>query len=276
VSLCVCATQIRANPSAAGEVAEGSEWLPLHAALQAKAPSDVISALLEAHPEAVHAVGCYGWTALHIAARRGADEGVLRMLLDANPAAAHAVAESGDTPLTLAQKRAHSAATRVLREVEERRRTAREEENFERERAWWTAQDREHARRLSAATERKVEELEMARRLAAAGTAPAEAAGKADLAESAEVRHRQLSEAIEGMRLQLEHERAQRELLEQKIAQDQAQHERRNASKEVQKPRDEGDAPKGAGEWTTHKAKSGKTFWYNAKTKKSTWVDPNL
>ena len=295
---------VEARPAAAAESAASSNWLPLHIALQAKAPSEAVGALLGANPKAASSVAAYGWLPLHIAARRGASAESIHALIDAYPEGVHAAAESGDTPLMLARKFGHTDAARVLLEVEAREEAERQEARRRQERDWWAEQDRAQRRELAALVEQRVEEKRLAQQLADSGS------GSAELAQADGEKQSQMLQAMRELQAQLEEERQERKYQEECVAYEKAEVERLQqeaadaekaseaASKEAaeaasRKEKEGGNPPKvekdkkkkkdkgggggggDAGGWKAHKAKDGRTFWYNKATKERTWTDPS-
>ena len=269
---------LKANPAAVTDTAEGSAWLPLHIALQARAPAASTLAILEAHPTAAAVSVSYGWMPLHIAARRGASPMVLRALHGAHPAAARTLSESGDTPLESARKSGMLDAARVLREFD-----ATEEDRWhqlerQREKDWWAEQDAEQLRTLEALVSRRDEERKLAK-LAVDGGGGAEAAARDAARDVAKV------EAIRQLKHQVEVERGERDHMEKMVAYEREetqrlQQELEELKKQVQaRPAQpvavQNPPPQAAGDWQAHTAKSGRTYWYNAKTKESSWTDPN-
>lgn len=276
---------LAANPDAAMCKSTGSAWLPLHIALQAKAEPSVILTLLRAAPAAAAVPAAYGWLPLHIAARRGAAEEVMRALISAHPAAAQAASESGETALQIARKFSQPDAARVLLEVEHERAVQHAERERERERQWWADKDRENQEALAQIVGQRERERQLAQQLVDAETAERKAAAKAG-ADEAE-RDAQVREALRGMKEQLEQERAEREYQEKLVAYEKAEVERLQkqlddaaTARQASSPQkstgtgDSGGQSAAAGEWTQHVSKSGRPYWYNKQTKKSSWSDP--
>ena len=255
-------------PAAAWTSEPGSSWLPLHIALQANASPDVALALLEVHVPAASCTASNGWLALHIAARRGAADSVLAALLRANPAALRALSDVGDTPLALARKHGQHGAVQVLAEAEWRAEDERQQRARRATKLWWEASDEAQRRELSQRVSE--DQKRLAQRLASAdgvGEGMGAAGGDAEMFE------RELS----ALRQTVDKERGEREQLQEALKQEQAERER------LQSELDQANAspapkkePSGdVGDWKRCTSKkNGAPFWYNKKTKKSTWSDP--
>ena len=78
-------------------------------------------------------------------------------------------------------------------------------------------------------------------------------------------------EKEESQRLQKELEEAQ----QQQQKQQKAKQEEDASPKKKKKKKDGKPLAAGGGGWKEHKAKDGRTYWYNKKTKESSWTDPN-
>ena len=90
-----------AHPEAAA-TPDADGFSPLHVALAAAAPLEIVKLLLDAHPEATATPHPNGWLPLHVAARVAAPLEVVKMLLDAHPGAASTLTATGDLPLHIA------------------------------------------------------------------------------------------------------------------------------------------------------------------------------
>ena len=259
---------LAAHPAAAQQSAAGSTWLPLHIALQTKAPVSVVRQLIEAHPGGASTSAAYGWLPLHVAARRGASAEICEAVLAANPAALGALAESGDTPSSLARKYGQHDAAKALEAAEDKERERVAAEKRESDRLSWVESDKKEKEELERIVEERVKEQELARKLLQ-GSAPdktklpngvtAEA-----MMEAAKLQTKRMKEQFDEnakLQLQLAEAAAEKEQLKKQL-------------EEAQKPKPKPEAQGDPKDWTKHKAKNGKPFWYNKKTKKSVWNDP--
>ena len=97
-------------------------------------------------------------------------------------------------------------------------------------------------------------------------------------------------QTMQAMKERLEHEASERQRLQEQLEQEKAQREElqraldeasaaASASKEKKKKKKAAATEPAEGEgnpadWKRHTSKSGKPYWYNKKTKKSSWKDP--
>lgn len=93
---------LAAHPGAAALATRESAKLPLHYALEYRAPPELVFALLEAHPVAAAAGDKQDLLPLHLAVAQGAEMPVVRALLAAHPAAAAVRGKEGKSPLDIA------------------------------------------------------------------------------------------------------------------------------------------------------------------------------
>jgi hypothetical protein len=75
--------------------------LPLHSAIHKGAPVEVVTALLEAYPDAMTIPNHYNWLPCHFACCYGISSEGMKMLLRCNPDVAGVITDYGETPMQI-------------------------------------------------------------------------------------------------------------------------------------------------------------------------------
>jgi hypothetical protein len=96
------------------------EGLPLHVAIEEGAPAKVVTALLEAYPDATSFRNYYNALPCHSACYAGISSEGMRMLLRCNPDAANVITDYGRTPIQCLNVRAWKFFCRRERASDER------------------------------------------------------------------------------------------------------------------------------------------------------------
>jgi hypothetical protein len=97
-------TVILHSPHWAKRSVNTTQVLPLHVACRKGAPVEVVTALLEAYPDATTIRNCLKQLPCHVACLYGISSEGMKMLLRCNPDAADAINQYGNTPMHCLKK----------------------------------------------------------------------------------------------------------------------------------------------------------------------------